>query len=164
MITTPSKRGRARLLLAVVIALLLIAGCGGSSVTPAAYVKSVCSALGNWKNTIQGAAGALESSGASTASRPVAKQDYQRFVAALVTATRHAAAALRAARAPSVAHGQQIAGRLTSAFDRATRGLKKASTDIQAIRTDTGSAFQAGFSTVSTEIRSALEQIARVSP
>ena len=51
---------RARLVLAVVIALLLIVGCGGSSsVKPAAYVKSVCKALGNWKNTIQSAAGAL---------------------------------------------------------------------------------------------------------
>jgi hypothetical protein len=155
---------RAMLLLAVVLVALLIAGCGGSSVKPAAYVKSVCTALGDWKNTIQSAAVALESSGAASASRSVAKQDYKRFVGSLVTATRRAARTLRAAGTPSVAHGQQIAARLSGAFTRATRGLQKASSDIQSIRTDSSSGFQLGFKTVSTEIRSALEEIAQVSP
>jgi hypothetical protein len=82
----------------------------------------------------------------------------------LVTATRRAASSLRAAGTPSVAHGQQIARRLTSAFDRAGHGLQKASTDIQAISTESSTAFQSGFKSVSAEIKSALEEIARVSP
>ncbi len=155
---------RAKPLLATALVVLLIAGCGGSGVKPTAYVKSVCTALGNWKNTIQSAAVALESSGASSASRAVAKQDYQKFVGSLVIATRRAASSLRAAGTPSVAHGSQIAGRLSSAFDRATRGLQKASRDIQAISTDNSGAFQAGFTSVSAEIKSALEKIAQVSP
>jgi hypothetical protein len=155
---------RARLVLTTAIALLLIAGCGGSTVAPSAYVKSVCTALGSWKNTIQSAAVALESSGASTAQRSVAKQDYQRFVASLVTATRHAAGSLRAAGTPSVSHGKEVAARLTDAFDRAAQGLEKASSDIKGIRTDSAGDFQLGFKAVSAEIRSALESIARVSP
>jgi hypothetical protein len=127
-------------------------------------VKSVCAALASWKNTIQGAGVALESSGAPSASRPVAKEDYQRFVAALVIATRRATGALKAAGVPTVAHGSDVAARLTHAFDRATRGLVKASAQAKLIRTDSPSAFQLGASAVSAEIKSALGQIARVTP
>lgn len=156
---------RATPLLAALLGAAVLAGCGGSrSVSPAAYVKSVCVALGNWRNTIQSAAVALQSSGASSASRPVAKEDYQRFVAALVTATRRVTGTLRATGAPSVAHGGEIASRLTRAFDRATRGLVKASVQAKAIRTDSPTAFQLGASAVNTQLRAALQQIGRVTP
>lgn len=155
---------RARLLLTVCLAAVLLAGCGSSGVKPSSYVKSVCVALGNWKNTIQSAGVALESSGATSATRSVAKEDYQRFVAALVTATHRAAVALRSAGAPAVARGEQIASRLTEAFDRATSGLRKASSQAQAIRTDSASSFQQDANAVSAQIRSALGQIASVSP
>jgi hypothetical protein len=94
----------------------------------------------------------------------VQKEDYQRFVASLVTATRHATIALRAAGTPSVAHGQQVAGRLTKAFDRATHGLETASTHLGAVRTDSASSFRVAVGAVSSEIRAALEQIALVPP
>lgn len=154
-----------RVPLAVALAAVAIAGCGGSSsVRPTAYVKSVCVALGNWRNTIQSAGVALQSSGATTASRPVAKEDYQRFVASLVTATRHAASALDGAGSPSVAGGQQIAARLTQAFDRATSGLERANNQVGRIPTDSTTDFQRGASAVSSEIKAALEQIAGVTP
>jgi hypothetical protein len=156
---------RVRPLLAAVLGAAVLAGCGGSrTVSSAAYVKSVCVALGNWKNTIQSAAVALQSSGASSASRPVAKEDYQRFIAALVTATRRATSALRAAGAPSVAGGSKAAARLTRAFDSATRGLVKAGAQAKSISTDSAAAFQAGATAVNTELRSALQQIGRVTP
>lgn len=160
-----SSRPRARAVAVAAVAAALIAGCGSSSdVKPAAYVKSVCQALGNWRNTIQGAGIALQSSGAATASRPVAKEDYQRFVGSLVTATRRAANALKAAGTPAVPHGQRIAQRLAGAFDRATEGLTRASTQAKSISTDSASHFQAGTSAVSAQIHSALEQIAQASP
>jgi hypothetical protein len=156
---------RATLSLVAAIALAAVAGCGGSSSTkPTEYVRSVCVALGNWRNTIQSAGVALQSSGAATASRPVAKEDYQRFVASLVTATRRAGTALRAAGSPSVAGGQQIAGGLTQAFDRATSGLDRASAQAGKISTESATSFQLGATAVNSEIRSALEQIARVTP
>lgn len=156
----------ARLPIAAVIAVVAIASCGGSSssVKPAGYVKSVCVALSNWRNTIQSAGVALQSSGAASASRTVAKEDYQKFVASLVTATRRAGSALHAAGSPSVTGGQQIAARLTRAFDRAVSGLDRASAQAGKIRTDSATHFQLGASAVSSEIRSALEQIARVTP
>lgn len=131
---------------------------------PSAYVRSVCQALGNWRNTIQSAGVALQSSGAATATRAVAKEDYQRFVDSLVTATRRATSDLKAAGTPAVPHGRQIAQRLTRAFERATQGLTRAGAQARSIRTDSTSQFQLGATAVSAQVRSALEQIARASP
>lgn len=157
--------GNLRRLLAAACAALVITGCGGSStVTPATYVKSVCLALGNWTNTIQSARVALESAGAATASRQVAKVDYQRFLGSLVTATRRATTALRRAGVPAVNHGRQVADRLTRAFTQASQGLSRASLTAGAIRTDSTASFQSGAGVVSAQIKSALERIAQVQP
>ncbi|HEY2650284.1 MAG TPA: hypothetical protein VGI50_00070 [Solirubrobacteraceae bacterium] len=156
---------RVKMALAAVIAVVAIAGCGASSsVKPTAYVKSVCVALGDWRNTIQSAAAALQSSGASSASRQVAKEDYHRFVGSLVTATQRAAASLHAAGSPSVNGGARIATRLTRAFDTAAAALQHAEAQAGRIPTDTAAHFQLGAGAVSNEIRSGLQQIARVTP
>lgn len=157
-------RGLAAALIAALALSLALAGCGSSAVKPAAYVKAVCVALGSWRNTIQSAGVALESSGASKASRPVAKLDYQRFVSSLVTATQRAAHALHAAGTPAVPGGRQVAQRLDSAFGRAAKGLAAASAQAKRIPTDSPTSFQLGTSAVNAQIRSALEQIAHVSP
>lgn len=159
-----ASRGRTLTVTVAGIAALALAGCGGSGAKPSSYVKSMCVALGNWRNTIQGAEAALGSSGASSASRPVAKLDYQRFVTSVVIATRRATNALRSAGFPSVKHGQQLAQRLERAFQRATRGLQAASAQAKGIRTDSNSTFQLGLSAVDAEIRSALAPIASASP
>lgn len=155
---------RATAIAGAMLATLALAGCGKSGVKAGAYVKSVCVALESWRNTIQGAGVALESSGATSASRPVAKIDYQRFVSALVIATRRATKSIRAAGVPSVVGGRRVAGRLMRAFERATSGLAAASTEAAAIRTDSSTEFQLGASAVNSRIRAALEQIAAVSP
>lgn len=148
-----------------VLVALLLAGCGGSTqVKPAVYVHSVCTALGNWKNTIQSAGVALESSGAANASRTVAKADYRQFVGALATATSRATNDLRSAGVPQVAHGQQIAGALTRAFDRASQRLAQASAEARAIPTDSAATFQAGATSVTNQIKSALQGLSAVSP
>lgn len=147
------------------LATLVLAGCGGSSqVKPAAYVKSMCTALGTWKTTIESAGVALQNSGAATAARPVAKADYQKFVSALVTATRHADAALKSAGAPALSGGSQVSTRLNHAFDTATQRLAQAQTQAGAIKTDSATSFQLGASAVTSQIRSALQAIAAVAP
>jgi hypothetical protein len=158
-------RGARRLVAVGLLAATLLAGCGGSSdVKPTVYVKSMCTALGNWKNTIQSAGVALQSSGAANASRPVAKADYQRFVGALVTATRRAAASLHSAGVPAVSGGKQLANRLSNAFDTATKRLTQAESQAKSISTDSTTSFQLGASSVTSEIKSALEAIAAVAP
>jgi hypothetical protein len=151
--------------LALIVAALALAGCGGSSgVTAAAYVHSMCSALGNWKNDIQQAGAKLQSSGAGTASRPMAKRYYLEFVSALLSATQRATGALKSAGEPSVGGGRQIADGLARAFDGASHKLARASTQAGTISTASASAFQLGASAVTAEIRAALQGIALVKP
>ncbi len=165
MTAAAARRSRAGSLLVAVLAVLLIAGCGGvSGVKPAAYVKSLCAALGTWKSTIQTAGLQLESSGAASAARPVAKHDYQRFVAVLVSATQDAASALKSAGTPAVTHGKEIANGLSRAFATASSQLANANTQAQAIPTSSASSFQLGASAVTSEIRTALAGIAGVTP
>ena len=94
----------------------------------------------------------------------MAKDDYQRFVGSLVTATRRATAALKSAGTPAIKDGNQVAFRLTQAFDSATRRLARAHSDAKAIRTDSASTFQLGTSSVNSEIRGALQAISAASP
>jgi hypothetical protein len=144
---------------------LLLAGCGGSTgVRPSAYVRSICTALGSWKNTIQSAGLALQSSGAAGASRAVAKEDYQKFVGALLTATTRATGALRSAGTPAVSHGRQLAGSLTGAFAVASRRLPTANAQARSIPTDTASTFALAAGSVTTEIKSALQGLVSVTP
>lgn len=149
----------------LILAALALAGCGGSSgVTSAAYVHSMCGALGNWKNDIQKAGVKLQSSGAGTASRPMAKQYYREFVSTLLSATQRATGVLKSAGEPSVSDGKQIADGLARAFDGASRKLAQASTQASTISTASASAFQLGASAVTAEIKAALEGIASVKP
>lgn len=163
----PGKRSRvgARQLASAVLVAVLLASCGGSGgVKPSAYVHSMCSALGNWKNDVQRAGTKLQTTGAANAARTVAKQDYRRFVAALLTATQHAATALQSAGTPDVKNGKQIASSLAGAFGAASRRLAQANTQAATIPTGSATSFQLGASSVTAQIRSALQGIAGVSP
>src|SRR6202011_846007 len=121
-------------------------------------------AIGSWRNTIQSAGLALQSSGATGASRVVAKEEYQRFIAALLTATTRATGALRSAGAPAVSHGRQLAGSLTGAFAVASRRLATANVQARSIPTDTASTFALAAGSVTAEIRSALRGLVSVTP
>jgi hypothetical protein len=159
------KPGSVRALVVIALAAVAVTGCGGSSgVKPAAYVRSMCIALGNWKSDIQRAGLQLQSSGARSASRALAKQDYHRFVGALLAATQRATSALQSAGTPSVTNGKQIADSLAGAFSSASRKLTQADAEAGSISTASASAFQLGASSVSTQIKAALQGIAAVTP
>jgi hypothetical protein len=153
-------------LAATFAAALALAACGGSTstVTPARYVRSICSALGVWKVHVQNAGKTLQSSGAAQASPPAAKTDYVQFVSALRSATRGAATALRHAGTPSVNGGTAIADGLSGAFSRGADGLVKAESQARAIPTANATVFEAAASAVTTQIRNALQGIASITP
>lgn len=150
----------------VAVLAVVLAGCGGSSssVTPAKYVKSICSALGVWKVEVQNAGKKLQASGAATATPPAAKRDYVQFVSALRVATQGAATALTKAGTPSVKSGKDIADGLTRAFSRGADGLVKAESQAHAIPTTNATVFEAGASAVTTQIRNSLQGIASITP
>lgn len=153
---------RAGAVLAVAIAL---AGCGGSSaVAPAAYVKSICTALGSWKQQIQSAGQALRASGIATGSPANAKAQYVKFVSTLLRATQSTAGSLKAAGAPAVKGGPDIAGGLSGGFERGAQGLSRALAHASSIPTTSVAAFQSAATEVTTELRTALSTIASITP
>jgi hypothetical protein len=143
----------------------VLAGCGGaSSVSPATYVKSICTALDGWKTRIQAAGSSLQASGLATASPANAKAQYLRFVSSLVGATRQTTSSLKAAGTPAVKDGAAIADSLDGAFQRGTQGLSTALSHARAIPTTSTSAFGSAATTVTSEIRAALQSIAAITP
>jgi hypothetical protein len=156
---------RAGALALVLVAAVGLAGCGGSSgVSPAAYVKSICTALDGWKQQIQSAGRSLQASGLATASPATAKTQYLGFVTTLVTATRNTASALKAAGTPAIKDGGTIAGGLSGAFQRGSQGLAVARSRAAAIPTGSASAFDSAATGVTTQLRSALQNIATITP
>lgn len=159
---------RTKIQIAAVLASAAVAaaGCGGSSssgVTPAAYVKSVCTAATNWRNAIQ-SAGTKLSSGVHTKSLPKAKTEYVDFVSSLVTATGQAESQLKSAGSPSVSNGKQIAGSLVRIFESAKSTLGQAATQAASLPTSSARAFEASASRVVTSIRSSLAGMSSVTP
>lgn len=142
-----------------------VAGCGGSSnVSPTTYVKSICTALGGWKSQVQSAGRTLQSSGRATASPASAKAQYVRFVSSLVDATRQTTTSLKRAGTPGVAGGEQIASGLSGSFQRGGQGLATALSHARAIPTTSTAGFESAATAVTGEIRSALQNIAGITP
>jgi hypothetical protein len=124
----------------------------------------MCTALSNWKTDVQSAGTKLQGSGAAGASRAAAKRDYQSFVASLLAATQRATSALQSAGTPDVKNGKQIVNSLSGAFATASTKLARANTQASSIPTGSATSFQLGASSVTTQIRAALQGIARVTP
>jgi hypothetical protein len=153
-------------LLAVTLTVAL-GGCGGSSGPSAdSYVKSVCSALSGWRDSVQAAGSALQS--AATTGKHVSltkgKQAYLAFVAALLHATTGAATSLKAAGVPAVNGGKQVSATLVQAFAGAQKALTGAASQAARIPTTTASAYATAASNVTGVIRTALAGMTAASP
>lgn len=144
---------------------LSLGGCGGSSgVSPSAYVKSICTSLGNWSAAIKAAGNRLQASATGTTSLVKGKQQYVAFVQSLVADTGQAVGQLQAAGTPSVKNGKQISSTLVQAFTLAKSGLSNAATEAAAIPTTNASAYQAAATGVTAAIRQTLATMATVRP
>jgi hypothetical protein len=145
----------------VVVAL---SACGGSSeVSPASYVKAVCTAAATWKSAIITAGQKLEF-GLNGKSLPQTKANYVQFVQALESATSHAASQLAAAGTPSVSGGKSIASTIVRIFNKAKTDLGHAASEAASIPTTSKSAFNAAANKVQNDVRNSLAQMSAVSP
>lgn len=159
-------RTNTKLAAVLMTAAVAVAGCGGSSpsgVSPASYVKSVCSAATSWRNAIQ-TAGTKLSAGVNTRSLTKAKAEYVAFVNSLVAATGQAESQLKSAGSPAVSNGKQISGSLVRIFDQAKRTLARAASQASALPTSSMRAFETSASKVVTSIRSSLAGMSSVTP
>ena len=165
------KLSKVRLAPILVALTLAIAGCGSSSssssssgVSAAAYVKSVCGTLANWKSDVTGAASKLQTASSAAKTLAEGKQQYVVFVTSLVAATGKAASGLQAAGIPNVTGGKQGATTLSQAFTKASTSLAGTIAKAKAIPTTSAAAYQAAASGVSNQFKSSLNSLASASP
>lgn len=169
MISLTARTRSARLVTVVVlVAALALAACGSSSsskkVSPAAYVKSVCTSAGTWFHTIQTAGGRLQSTVHSTKSLKDAKSAYVAFIDSLLHATQQAEQELKAAGTPSVPGGKRIADEVVRAFERAKRGLSSADVQVHKAPTSSPAAFEAAAAGVQRTIQRSLQSMSSLAP
>lgn len=156
---------------ALAVVALAAAGCGSSSggssggssgVSPASYVKSICTAATAWKNAIQKAGTRLQVSPSKSLANT--KTSYVTFIDALVNATATAEGQLSAAGSPSVSDGKKISGKLVQTFATAKSNLQRAAADAATIPTTSTRSFDTAASKVEGEVRSSLSGMANATP
>jgi hypothetical protein len=151
-----------------VLAVVALAGCGGGSgggssgTSAGAYVKARCLTLTAWKTAVQKAGVKIQAERPKTLAD--GKRSYVGFVGTLLSATRHAAAAMRAAGSPSIPGGRDVAQRLVSAFIGAGTALQQAATAAGAIPTNHTSAYAKAVGALTTSISHTLSTMGSVSP
>lgn len=147
---------------AVVVALAVaVAGCGGSSappaVTPAAYVHSVCQAVGPFESDVVKRSSALNLSTITSPSQ--GKTALQGFLAAISSDTKQALSKLKAAGAPNVKNGKAIANAISNAFAQLDTTMTKAVKQSTSLPTRSPAAFKAAAQTLGTTVRTSMASI-----
>ncbi len=141
---------------------VLLAGCGGSSssssqVTPAAYVKAICGAVGPFERDVQSRSSALNLSSISNATQ--GKQALQNFLTAVVSDTDQAVAKLKAAGTPNVTNGEKISAALVGAFTRLRAALHTAATNAGSLPTGSPAAFKTAADTLGKSVQTSMASI-----
>jgi hypothetical protein len=142
-----------------IVAAVLLAGCGGGSssssgVSAAAYVKSVCTAVGTFRKDIQDKSSALS---ATTLTNPAqGKKALQDFLAAAATGGDDAVTKLKGAGSPNVTNGKSISASIVTAFNQLSAAFKQAESSANALNTSNAAAFKTGALSVYTSIRTSL--------
>ena len=107
---------------------LTLGACGGgsssSSVTPAAYVKSICQAVGPFEKDVQSRSSALNLGAIKNPAQ--GKTALQGFLTAVASDTDQAVSKLKAAGSPDVKNGKQISTAIVSAFTQLRGALSQA--------------------------------------
>ena len=146
------------------IAVVLVAGCGGSSssspagtVSAAAYVKSVCGAVGPFERDIQSRSSALNLSSIKSAAQ--GKQALEGFLGAVATDTQKAVGELKSAGTPAVSNGASISSAIVGAFTNLSTALGKAAVSARGLPTGSAAAFRQGAVALGTEVRASMGSI-----
>jgi hypothetical protein len=154
----PARR-RPPLLVALAVSVAL-AGCGSSGsskVAPAAYVKSVCSAIGPFEKQVQNRSSALNLSTIKNATE--GKKALHDFLAAVASDTDHAVSQLKAAGTPDVSNGQAIATGIVAAFTQVKGALSDAAGRASTLPTTTPQAFKTAASALGQNVQASMTKI-----
>jgi hypothetical protein len=140
--------------------LCLLAGCGGSgtsTVTPAAYVKSVCSAVGPFERDIVARSSALNLTGNINPAQ--GKTIFENFLTAVAKDTDAALNKLKAAGQPNVNNGKAIETAIVGAFSKMKTALDGAAGQAKALPTANPAAFKTAAVNIGRSVQSSLSNI-----
>ena len=154
---------RARVLAAVALPLIVLAGCGGSEkpegAEPAVWADDVCTAVLTWFNGVQSSAGDLQRTLPSVASVEEAHSQLVDFLAATVDQTDEMLADVEAAGAPAIEDGEAASRDLRSALVRVKQIFVDAKAKAEKLPVTDLLAFASAVQELATSIRTELEDV-----
>jgi hypothetical protein len=153
---------RRRYALLPALVALVIAGCGGSSkssssVSPAAYVKSICSAIAPFEKDIRARSSALN---LSTIKNPQqGKTALHSFLTAVAGDADQAVSQLKSAGVPKVSNGKAIADGIVNAFATLKGALAQAADRANTLPTNNATAFKSAAEALGNGVRGSMSGI-----
>jgi hypothetical protein len=143
--------------LATAVVVCLLAGCGSSGssgVTPAAYVKSICTAVAPFETDVVKRTDQLNL--ATLASADQGKKAIQGFLSGVKADTDQALSKLKAAGTPSIDNGKQLAATVVSAFSQLKAAVGHALAQADALPTNSPEAFRKAAAGLGTTVRTSM--------
>ncbi len=138
-----------------------LSACGGSSsssgTSPAAYVKSICNAVGPFEKDVQTRSTSLNLGKIKSAAE--GKTALQGFLSAVAADTDTAVSKLKAAGSPDVSNGKQISTAIVGAFTQLKTALGSAASQAGSLPTTSPAAFKTAANTLGTNVRTSMSGI-----
>ena len=134
-----------------------IGACGSSSTTgvsPAAYDKSICTAVGPFERDIAARAGALDLTKIKSAAE--GKSALQGFLGAIAADTTTAVSELKGAGTPNVRDGTAIQTAIVSAFSKLETTLGAAASQAKSLPTGSPQAFKTAATTLGASVKNSM--------
>jgi hypothetical protein len=147
-----------RIFATVVVAglMALLAGCGGSSgVSPAAYAKSVCTAIGPFEQKLLSA----NSLNLSRSNAGQGKKALQGFLSSVAGDTDRAVSQLKSAGTPNVSNGKAISGAIVNAFTQMRGAFKQAVSQAGSLPTSSPKLFRTAAAQLGLGVSSSVASI-----
>ncbi len=151
------KRPLALVALAVTVVLAGCGSSGSSDVSPAAYVKGICSAIGPFEKQVQARSSQLNLS--SIKSPAQGKTALHDFLTAVAADTDHAVSQLKAAGVPHVTNGKAISTGIVEAFTAVKGALTNAATRAQTLPTSSPQAFKTAAAGLGGNVQASMSRI-----
>ncbi|MBV9423437.1 MAG: hypothetical protein JOZ98_11030 [Solirubrobacterales bacterium] len=146
---------------ATALAIAALAGCGSSgsssSVTPAAYVKSICTAVTPFEADVVKRSDELNLTTLANAEQ--GKKAIQGFLSAVSDDTDRALSKLKGAGTPNVSNGKQLADTVVSAFTQLKAAVGHALAQAEALPTSSPEAFKTAATHLGTTVRTSMSGI-----
>lgn len=143
--------------LAISLALTACGGSSSSTVSPAAYVKSICQAVGPFEREVAARSKALNFG--SIKSPAQGKQALQSFLGSIASGTDQAVSKLKNSGTPKVTNGKQIQAAIVGAFTQLKNALGQAVTSADQLPTSSPTAFRSAAVTLGKTVQGSMSGI-----